>query len=67
MRNANPGIADLSDPDRPLKLAEKFAEFYDNEWTNAMETLEELGVREEEGLSILLKILVVRKRIGITL
>ncbi|XP_060073304.1 myosin heavy chain, cardiac muscle isoform-like [Ylistrum balloti] len=35
----NPAIADLSDPNRPLSLGEKFSELYDNEWTDAMEEL----------------------------
>ncbi|XP_033744190.1 uncharacterized protein LOC117330080 [Pecten maximus] len=35
----NPGIADLSDPNRPQKLAEKYGELYDNEWTDAIEKL----------------------------
>ncbi|XP_033744188.1 uncharacterized protein LOC117330078 [Pecten maximus] len=35
----NPGIADLSDPNRPQKLAEKYGELYDNEWTDAIDKL----------------------------
>ena len=31
----NPNIADLSDKNRPTKLAEAFSELYDNEWTDA--------------------------------
>ena len=36
----NPGITDLSDDNRPNKLAEKFSELYDNEWTAAFEVIE---------------------------
>ena len=37
MRDNNPGIADLSDPNRPEKLAEQFREIYDNAWTNLLD------------------------------
>jgi hypothetical protein len=30
----NPGIADLSDPNRSTKVAEKYNSLYDNEWTD---------------------------------
>ncbi|XP_060589655.1 cilium assembly protein DZIP1L-like isoform X1 [Ruditapes philippinarum] len=36
----NPNIADLSDCKRPTKLAEEFAELYDNEWTDAFENIQ---------------------------
>ncbi|KAL3879271.1 hypothetical protein ACJMK2_031573 [Sinanodonta woodiana] len=35
----NPSIADLSDPNRPTKLAEKYSELYDNQWTDAFATI----------------------------
>ncbi|MGB1270763.1 MAG: hypothetical protein ACPG5T_01680, partial [Endozoicomonas sp.] len=35
----NPGIADLRDPNRPMKLGEQFSQIYDDEWTNALEEL----------------------------
>lgn len=57
LRDQNPGITDLSDPNRPLKLAEKVSELYDNEWTNAMENLEKLDIQEDKGIKILLKII----------
>ncbi|XP_048774219.1 myosin heavy chain, striated muscle-like isoform X2 [Ostrea edulis] len=58
LRDQNPGITDLSDPNRPLKLAEKVSELYDNEWTNAMENLEgELDMHEDKGIKLLLKII----------
>jgi hypothetical protein len=39
LRLNNPDIADLSDTNRPTKIAEKFSELYDNEWTEAFESL----------------------------
>lgn len=39
LKSNNPAIADLSDQNRPSKLAEKFSELYDNEWTDATEEL----------------------------
>lgn len=39
LKENNPGITDLSDPNRPQKLAEQYGELYDNEWTDAMVTL----------------------------
>ncbi|XP_060589654.1 uncharacterized protein LOC132744879 [Ruditapes philippinarum] len=35
----NPNIANLSDKNRPTKLAEEFSELYDNEWTDTFEVL----------------------------
>ncbi|KAK3596866.1 hypothetical protein CHS0354_039861 [Potamilus streckersoni] len=40
MKVGNPDIADLSDPNRPLKLSEEFGELYCNEWTDALEYLQ---------------------------
>ena len=57
LRDQNPGIKDLSDPYRPLKLAEMVSELFDNEWTNAIENLEAIDVPEEKGIRILLKII----------
>lgn len=47
LRFNNPAIADLSDENRPNKLAEKFSELYDNEWTEFYETLDGTGGEEE--------------------
>ncbi|WAQ97921.1 hypothetical protein MAR_022294, partial [Mya arenaria] len=33
LRDNNPNITDLSDQNRPTKIAEKMSELYDNEWT----------------------------------
>ncbi|XP_052076003.1 uncharacterized protein LOC127714089 isoform X1 [Mytilus californianus] len=57
LRNNNPGITDLSDPNRPMKIAEKFTEMYDNDWTDSMEALEELDLGEEDCVKILLHFL----------
>ncbi|XP_060601829.1 golgin subfamily A member 6-like protein 7 [Ruditapes philippinarum] len=42
----NPAITDLSDSNRPTKLAEYFSELYDNEWTDAFEALKTAGYEE---------------------
>ncbi|XP_021376570.1 myosin-3-like isoform X2 [Mizuhopecten yessoensis] len=57
LRDNNPAITDLSDPNRPMKLAEKVSELYDNEWTNAMENLEnDCKIEEVEAIKLLLDI-----------
>ena len=35
----NPNITDLSDSNRPTKIAEQFSELYDNLWTDVFEKL----------------------------
>lgn len=57
LRNNNPGIADLSDENRPINLGEKFSQLYDDQWTDAIEHLEEMGYSETEGIRRLLDIL----------
>ncbi|XP_052793239.1 uncharacterized protein LOC128227079 [Mya arenaria] len=37
--DSNPNIADLSDKNRPTKLAERYSELYDNQWTECYEGL----------------------------
>lgn len=37
LKHNNPCIADLSDPNRASKLAEKLSELYDNQWTDVFE------------------------------
>ena len=39
LTKGNPAITDLGDPNRPMKIAEKYSELYDNEWTDAMDYL----------------------------
>lgn len=59
LTDGNPNIADLSDENRPTKLAEMYSELYDNEWTNAYELFTEDGETEENACSILVKTLCV--------
>ncbi|XP_071126089.1 interaptin-like [Mytilus edulis] len=40
LTKGNPGITDLSDPNRPMKISERYGELYDNEWTDAMVNVE---------------------------
>ncbi|KAL3879564.1 hypothetical protein ACJMK2_031858 [Sinanodonta woodiana] len=57
LTDGNPNIADLSDPNRPDKLADQFSELYDNQWTDSFEKLHErLGFSEKNAIEILLKI-----------
>lgn len=37
LSKGNPTITDLGDPNRPMKIGDKYGELYDNEWTDAME------------------------------
>ncbi|KAJ8298490.1 hypothetical protein KUTeg_025021 [Tegillarca granosa] len=53
----NPSITDLSDPNRPIKIAEQFSELYDNEWTDALELLQNSGQDERSAVDILQKTL----------
>jgi len=43
LTKGHPAITELGDPNRPMKLAEKYSELYDNEWTDAIDcTVEEV-------------------------
>ena len=42
LTKGNPAITDLGDPNRPMKIAEKYGELYDNEWTDAMDYLDDV-------------------------
>jgi hypothetical protein len=53
----NPNIADLSDKNRPTKLAERYAELYDNHWTDAFDVLQAFNQGEETVIEILINIL----------
>lgn len=57
LRLNNPGLADLSDENRPNKLAEKFSELYDNDWTDALESLADTNQTEESQTQDLLQTL----------
>ncbi|XP_053400606.1 golgin subfamily A member 4-like [Mercenaria mercenaria] len=53
----NPNITDLSDRNRPTKLAERCAELYDNQWTDAFDILDKCFDTEENVIEALLWIL----------
>lgn len=53
----NPNIADLSDKNRPTKLAERYSELYDNQWTDAFEEI--FSGDEKETVDTLLRLLYV--------
>lgn len=53
----NPNIADLSDKNRPVKLAERYCELYDNQWTDAYDVLEKRFEREQHIIESLFEIL----------
>ncbi|XP_076117497.1 uncharacterized protein LOC143085169 isoform X3 [Mytilus galloprovincialis] len=62
LRENNPAITDLNDPNRPMKLGEQFNELYENEWTEAFLELQDLktddtSLNEEQAVTILLNIL----------
>ncbi|MDP0563399.1 MAG: hypothetical protein QS721_14175 [Candidatus Endonucleobacter sp. (ex Gigantidas childressi)] len=55
LRKNNPNITDLSDPNRPLLLAEKISSIYDNIWTDAMEDIDDNNTNiSEEVLATIL-------------
>ncbi|XP_053400602.1 interaptin-like [Mercenaria mercenaria] len=53
----NPNITDLSERIRPTKLAERCAELYDNQWTDAFDILDKHFDTEENVIEALLWIL----------
>ncbi|VDI56571.1 Hypothetical predicted protein [Mytilus galloprovincialis] len=58
LRDNNPAITDLNDPNRPMKLGDQFSELYENEWTDAYSVLEDSKkLTEIEIIEILIKIL----------
>lgn len=54
MTDGNPFVTDLSDPDRPQKLAEKFNSLYDNSWTDAFESVSKKNSDEKSVCTLLL-------------
>ena len=42
LTKGNPATTDLGDPNRPMKLAEKYGELYDNDWTDVLDSTEEM-------------------------
>ncbi|KAL3879569.1 hypothetical protein ACJMK2_031863 [Sinanodonta woodiana] len=57
LTEGNPNIADLSDHNRPDKIAEQFSELYDNLWTDCYIVLDRLTKSERETVETLLTIL----------
>lgn len=58
LRKDNPNLTDLSDANRPTKLAEKHSELYDNEWTDAFEELQKkCHLADREAVKCLLEIM----------
>ena len=53
-------ITDLSDTDRPTKMAEKFSELYVNAWKDAFEELDNTYHDEKQTINVLLILLQVR-------
>lgn len=60
LRYNNPNIADLSDENRPTKIAEKMSELYDNQWTDAYDALQN-EMDEKDIIKFLLDILMVHR------
>lgn len=54
LNDKNPNITDLSDSNRPTKIAEMYNELYDNEWTDALEELTTNVYKEESAIAELL-------------
>lgn len=42
LRHNNANVADLSDPNRATKLAERLSELYDNEWTDVFDAVRKM-------------------------
>lgn len=57
LKDGNPSLVDLNDPNRPTRIAEQYRELYDNEWTNALEELIKSGEKEAQAILKLGKIL----------
>ena len=53
----DPIITDMSDKNRPTKLAECYCELYDNQWTDAFDTFDSSFNDEEKCISMLIVIL----------
>lgn len=58
LRDNNPAITNLNDPNRPMKLGDQFSELYENEWTDAYSDLEaKNNLDERQAINTLLDIL----------
>ena len=52
MKDGNPYIADLSDKNRPTKIADLYNELYDNEWTDAFDVIQKTAYTGTEDKDI---------------
>ncbi|XP_060607624.1 uncharacterized protein LOC132759792 [Ruditapes philippinarum] len=59
LQEQNADIADFLDPYRAMKVSEKFGQLYDDDWTNAFESLtdKKLGVPLRDAINVLLRLL----------
>lgn len=57
LTDQNADIADLSDPNRAMKVSEKFGTLYDDEWTDAFEELKKKKIPVKDAIQLLLNIL----------
>ncbi|CAC5382389.1 unnamed protein product [Mytilus coruscus] len=57
LRDNKPVITVLTEPNRPMRIGDKFSEMYENEWTHAYSVLEDSQFKEIETIGILIKIL----------
>jgi len=58
LRDGNPDIADLSDPNRPTNVGTYYSELYDNEWSDAFEELTKFDDdRKVKSLHIIMEVI----------
>ncbi|KAL3879961.1 hypothetical protein ACJMK2_032237 [Sinanodonta woodiana] len=62
MRNENDEIAELSDPNRPTKLAKRFSEIYDNEWKDAFTSLRDKNKHDDDRTAIETLLSIINRR-----
>ncbi|MDP0588199.1 MAG: hypothetical protein QS748_02950 [Candidatus Endonucleobacter bathymodioli] len=64
MAEGNPAITDLSDKNRPMKIAERYSELYDNEWTDFMATCQsKTDLTEKKIIALSLQLLMIAKEV----
>jgi hypothetical protein len=59
LQEQNAYMTYLGDPNRAMKLSEKFGQLYDDEWTNAFESLtdKKSGLPLKDAINVLLRLL----------
>lgn len=61
LKDNNPNITDLSDPNTPMKIIEHFNEIYDKEWTSSLDILcNECKMEENDAIQTMLETVKVR-------